>query len=238
MKTIIITGAAHGVGRAIAKTLKNERLILIDQDEETLARIANELEADHFCCDLSSDQEISKLMKSIQAKYDVIDVLINNAGLWIAGELSMLDEEPFSYLNDLEYMRKVIDTNLYGSIAMTRSTVPMMIKQEYGQIININSQSGVKTEEAYPIYNASKTGGTAFRKAIQTDLAKHNIRITDVCPGLIDTDFYKHANSELPREVRNLGLSAQEVADVVKYVYDQPTHITIPLVEIMTTRTV
>ena len=95
----------------------------------------------------------------------------------------------------------VIDTNVFGVIAMIKSMFPIMKKQGYGQIININSQSGVMCEPPFPIYNASKTGSNAFRKAVQNDLAQNNIKITDVCPGLIQTDFYKRANNELPSNI-------------------------------------
>ena len=94
--------------------------------------------------------------------------------------------------------------------------------------ININSQSGVEVEEFCPIYNASKHGSYAYRKAIQRDLAKHNIKITDVCPGLIKTNFYIRANDKLPDEIMCLGLEAEDVAKTVLYVMNLPHEITIP----------
>ena len=129
-------------------------------------------------------------------------------------------------------IKKVIDTNVFGTIAMIKSIFPIMQKQGYGQIININSQSGVMCEPPFPIYNASKQSTNAFRKAIQDDLARNNIKITDVCPGLIKTDFYKRANNELPKEVMDMGLTAEEVAQTVKYVFDLPHEITIPSIEV------
>ena len=83
-----------------------------------------------------------------------------------------------------------------------------------------------------PIYNASKTGASAFRKAIQNDLAQNNIKITDVCPGLIKTDFYKRANNELPENIMNTGLTPEDVANTVKFVFDLPHEITIPSIEV------
>lgn len=235
MKTIIITGAAHGVGHAIAQTLKGHRLLLVDNDVETLKVVARRLDADHFVCDVSNPNELELLVTYAIKVYDKIDCLINNAGLWIAGEMSELDlnNDYIDKLNNLEYIQKVINTNMFGTIALTRLIAPLMINQGYGQIINVNSQSGVKVEEEYPVYNASKTGGTAFRKAIQTDLMKANIRITDINPGLIATDFYKHAGQDLPAEVLAKGLKAQDVADVVKYVFELPPTITIPTLELI-----
>ena len=135
-------------------------------------------------------------------------------------------------MNELSRIRKVIDTNVFGTIAMIKSVFPIMKKQGYGQIININSQSGVMCEPPFPIYNATKHSTNAFRKAIQDDLARNNIKITDVCPGLIQTDFYIRANNELPKEVMETGLTPEDVAKTVRYVFDLPHEITIPCIEV------
>lgn len=231
-RTVIITGAANGVGAAIANTLAEQNLILIDIDEYNLQKTAEQLNAEYCVCDLSNTEHIKQALKTITEKHSKIDCLINCAGMWVSGEMSKLDEPIFNEMNDLSRIKKVIDTNVFGTIAMIKSIFPIMQRQGYGQIININSQSGVMCEPPFPIYNASKQSGTAFRKAIQDDLARHNIKITDVCPGLIQTDFYKRANNELPEAVMNNGLTKEEVANVVKYVFELPHEITIPSIEV------
>ena len=230
MKNVIITGAANGVGKAIAETLKDENLILVDNDMESLIKIANELNKEYFVCDLSNDEEIERGINQINDKR--VDCLINCAGMWISGDMSKLEEPVFNQMNQLNRVKKVIDTNVFGTIAMIKSIFPIMKKQGYGQIININSQSGVTCEPPFPIYNATKQSTNAFRKAIQEDLARNNIKITDVCPGLIQTDFYVRANNELPKEVMNTGLTSEDVAKTVKYVFDLPHEITIPSIEV------
>jgi len=87
-------------------------------------------------------------------------------------------------------------------------------------------------EPPFPIYNATKHSTYAFRKAIQDDLAKNNIKITDVCPGLIQTDFYKRANNQLSKEIMETGLTPEDVAHTVKFVFDLPHEITIPSIEV------
>lgn len=230
MKNVIITGAANGVGKSIAETLKDENLILVDNDKESLIKIANELNKEYFVCDLSNDEEIESFINQINDKR--VDCLINCAGMWISGDMSKLEEPVFDEMNQLNRVKKVIDTNVFGTIAMIKSIFPIMKKQGYGQIININSQSGVTCEPPFPIYNATKQSTNAFRKAIQEDLARNNIKITDVCPGLIQTDFYVRANNELPKEVMNTGLTPEDVAKTVKYVFDLPHEITIPSIEV------
>lgn len=184
-KNVIITGAANGVGKTVTEELKNEKLILLDIDEINLKELATNINCEYFVCDVSDDKQILNIIDKINSKYEKIDCLINCAGMWISGDMSKTEEPMYKEMNELNRIKKVIDTNVFGVIAMIKSVIPIMKKQGYGQIININSQSGVMCEPPFPIYNASKTGSNAFRKAIQNDLAQNNIKITDVCPGLI-----------------------------------------------------
>ena len=232
MKNVIITGAANGVGKAVANLLKEENLILIDKDESNLLKTAKESNSEYYLCDLTNVDKINEVITNISKKYNKIDCLINCAGMWISGDMSRLQEPIFEEMNDLNRIKSVIDTNIFGTIAMVKNIFPIMKKHGYGQIININSQSGVMCEPPFPIYNATKHSTYAFRKAIQDDLARNNIKITDVCPGLIKTDFYVRANNELPKEIMDTGLTSEDVAKTVKYVFDLPHEITIPSIEV------
>ncbi|MBQ3048311.1 MAG: SDR family oxidoreductase [Clostridia bacterium] len=233
MKNIIITGAANGVGKTLATMLKKENLILVDIEKESLKKLAKELEQNYFVCDVSDTKQVKKIKDFVVKTFNnKLDCLINCAGLWTKGQLSQLDTDHYAKLNKLDILKQVINTNVFGLISMITELSPIMIKQKFGQIININSQSGVLVEEFCPVYNASKHGSYAYRKAIQADLAKHNIKITDVCPGLIKTDFYVRANDKLPDEIMNLGLEPEEVAKTVIYVLNLPHEVTIPSIEI------
>lgn len=232
MKNVIITGAANGVGRAVAQLLKNENLILLDIDEKNLKELSSKGNSKYYLCDVSDDEQIINVINDISQNYETIDCLINCAGMWISGDISKTEEPIYNEMNNLSRIKKVIDTNVFGVIGMVKSIFPIMKKQGYGQIININSQSGVMCEPPFPIYNATKQSTNAFRKAIQNDLAQNNIKITDVCPGLIQTDFYKRANNELPSNVMDTGLTSEDVANTVKFVFDLPHEITIPSIEV------
>ncbi len=232
MKNIIITGAGDGVGKAVATMLKNENLILVDIEKENVEQVAKELNQKSFVCDVANTKEVKNLKNFVVKSFDKIDCLINCAGMWTKGELSQLDIDHYAKLNDLNRIQHLINTNLFGIIATISEFSPIMIKQNFGQIINVNSQSGVEVEEFCPIYNASKHGSYAYRKAIQRDLAKHNIKITDVCPGLIKTNFYIRANDKLPDEIMCLGLDPEDVANTILYVMDLPHNITIPSIEV------
>lgn len=232
MKNVIITGAANGVGKSIAQLLKNENLILLDIDKKNLKKLSLKGNSKYYLCDVSDDEQIINVINDISQNYETIDCLINCAGMWISGDMSKTEEPIYNEMNDLNRIKKVIDTNIFGVIGMIKSIFPIMKKQGYGQIININSQSGVMCEPPFPIYNATKQSTNAFRKAIQNDLAQNNIKITDVCPGLIQTDFYKRANNELPSNVMDTGLTPEDVANTVKFVFDLPHEITIPSIEV------
>ncbi len=232
MKTVMITGSANGIGKAIAQILKDNTLILVDNDEANLIKTANKLDCDYYVCDISVEKDITVLFENIKEKYNNIDCLINCAGIWISGDMSKLNEPIYKEMNEIKRLKKVIDTNVFGTIAMIKNIFPIMKKQGYGQIININSQSGVMCEPPFPVYNATKHATAAFRKAIQDDLARNNIKITDVCPGLVQTDFYTRANNPLSKEIMDTGLTPNEIAKTVKYLFDLPHEITIPSIEI------
>ena len=112
MKNIIITGAANGVGKAVATTLKDNNLILIDEDEVNLKSLSESLNAKFYVCDLSDDSQIKNMINDIEKSYDKIDCLINCAGMWISGDMSKLELPVFDEMNDLSRVRKVIDTNV------------------------------------------------------------------------------------------------------------------------------
>ena len=232
MRNVIITGAANGVGKAVAKLLKDEKLILIDIDEQNLKHLANELNAIYYVCDVTDEKRVEEVIGNIENKFERIDCLINCAAMWISGDMSKLQQPVYDNMNSYERIKKVINTNVFGTIAMIKGIFPIMQKQGKGQIININSQSGVMCEPHFPIYNATKHSTNAFRKAIQDDLARNNIKITDVCPGLIKTDFYVRAKNKLSDEIMETGLTPEEVAKTVKYVFDLPHEITIPSIEV------
>lgn len=235
MKTIIITGAANGLGKECVKLLAKEgenTLILIDIDRKNLEKVANKYKCDFYVCDVSCVESVEETFKQINKHTKTIDCLINCAGLWSAGDVSKFIEPVYKNMNQLERMQKVVNTNMFGIMAMTTKVFPYMKKQGYGQIININSASGLYLEPPFPVYNATKTGATQFRKAIQTDMANHNIRVTDIHPGLMDIEFFKHAKNPLPENVMQTGLNPAEVANTVKYVLELPEGVTIPSLEI------
>lgn len=230
MQTMIITGAASGLGKALALHFKNNELILIDKEAKPLKALAKSIDANYYVCDLAIANEVESLIKKINKQYPHIDILINNAGRWISGHMSEKDDEKFAHMHTLENIQHVLNSNIFGAIALINKLVD---KLDNGLIININSQSGVNVEEPFPIYNASKQAMKAFRKAIQNDLVKANIRISDIYPGLINTEFYDNANTPIPKDILETGLSTDEIIKSIDFILSLPKDVMIPALEIL-----
>src|SRR5690554_4276697 len=213
MRTIVITGAAHGLGKAIAQHYKDDHCILIDRDQKALEHVAKELGMKWMVADIGDVGSVEMLVNQLNEEFGHIDVLINNAGLWISGHVSEMNETK-SELNTYAYIQDVLNTNVFGMIALIKG---LFDRLKDGIVININSQSGVVVEKEYPIYNASKHAAKAFTQAIQDDLAVHQIRITDIHPGLINTPFYDHANDPIPQPILEMGLDPDYIVELIDY---------------------
>ena len=149
-----------------------------------------------------------------------IDVLINNAGLWIQEELDT---------NDSDRIKSVIEVNLLGTINVSKAVIPSMKANKDGLIININSLAGINHKAERVVYNASKWGVTAFSKSLQDEVAKYGIRVTDVMPGMMKTEMFSRMNIE--KNMAN-GLDTKEVARLIKFIIDTPSDVMIPEVGI------
>ncbi len=220
-KTIVITGGSDGLGKTLTEDLaKDNKVIILSNDKAKLQAVAKENNCDYFFCDVSNYYEVEKTMKELINKYPKIDVLINNAGIWIQDELDQ---------NEADRIKRVIEVNLLGTINMIKTVIPNMKINKEGLIININSQNGINFKAERSVYGASKWGVTGLTKSLQIELAKYGIRVTDVMPGLMKTDLFKKANVE--RNIDN-GLNPKEAAKLIRFIIDTPKDVFIPEVGI------
>ena len=221
MKTIVITGGSDGLGKTLTETLANENNVIISaKTEEEMKLVAEENNCSYKICDVSNYGIVEKTISEIIDEYSKIDVLINNAGLWIQEEL----EE-----NDSNRIKSVIEVNLLGVINASKAVISSMKENKDGLIININSQAGINHKAERVVYNASKWGMTGFSKSLQDEVAKYGIRVTDVMPGMMKTDMFNKLN--ITKNMAN-GLDTKEVARLIQFIIDTPSDVMIPEVGI------
>ncbi len=149
-------------------------------------------------------------------EYGKIDCLINDAGLWIQGEISD---------NDQSRIQQVVDVNLTGLIFATKAVAPSMKENKKGLIININSQAGFYAKTERSVYTATKWGVTGFTKSIQPELAKYNIRVTDVHPGKMKTSLFEKVG--IKKDFKN-ALNPPKVARVIRFILETDEDVVFP----------
>lgn len=221
MKTIVITGGSDGLGKTLTETFaKENNVIILATNEEKMKLVAEENNCSYKVCDVSDYEIVEKAISEIIEEYNKIDVLINNAGLWIQEELDT---------NDSDRIKSVIDVNLLGTINVSKAVIPSMKENRDGLIININSQAGINHKAERVVYNASKWGVTGFSKSLQDEVAKYGIRVTDVMPGMMKTEMFSKMNIE--KNMAN-GLDTKEVARLIQFIIDTPSDVMIPEVGI------
>lgn len=220
-KVIVITGGSDGLGKTLTESLSKENnVIILATNEEKLINVANKNSCDYKVCDVSNYSLIEKVLAEIIGKYGKIDVLINNAGLWIQEELDT---------NDSERINSVVDVNLLGVINCTKAVIPTMKQNRDGLIININSQAGINHKAERVVYNATKWGVTGFSKSLADEVAKYGIRVSNVMPGMMKTDMFNKMN--IQKNMDN-GVDTREVARLIQFIIDTPSNVMIPEVGI------
>ena len=224
-KVIVITGGSEGLGKALAKKLCLEnKVVVLARNKEKLEEVCNAFGVECEVCDVSDSKQVECAVNNIYKRHKQIDILINCAGIMARGELVE---------NDFDLIKKVIDINLTGLINMTRAVLPQMKERRDGMIININSQGGIAHYSERSLYHASKWGVTGFTKNIQDEVAKYNIRVTDVLPGLMQTNIFKNAGFERSFED---ALNPEDVAGIIEYIIKLPKDIIIPEIGIKNIR--
>ena len=216
-KTIIITGGSDGLGKALATDLaRDNRVIIISNDETRTREAATELGCEYYSADVRDYGRIDWIISDILAKHERIDVLVNNAGIYIDGELTE---------NDSARIADVIGVNLTGVINCSKSVIPSMKNNKSGLIININSQGGIIAKPERAAYYASKWGITGFTRCLQQEVSKYGIKVTDVMPGLMHTNLFDSAKTS--RDM-STSMDTSEVARVVRFIIETPEGVTIP----------
>jgi len=235
-KIVLITGATSGIGLACARKFaeNGDKLILTGRNAQRLAEIKKELDAEvmTLAFDVRNREEAEKQMCSLPVDWQNIDVLVNNAGL-------ALGLEP-EYEGDLDDWETMIDTNIKGLLTMTRLVVPGMVKRNNGHIINVGSVAGDAAYAGGNVYCATKAAVKALSDGLRIDVANTAIRVTNLKPGLVETNFSNvrfHGDNERAANVYKgiKPLTGDDIADVAVYAANAPAHVQIAEVLILAT---
>jgi short-subunit dehydrogenase len=198
MSTIVISGASKGIGRAIviAFAKKGHNIMACARNEDNLIALKNELLAinpsigyHYFVADLSQKNQVKSFVSFILSNTNVIDVLVNNAGVFLLGNI---------YDEDDENLEKMINTNLYSAYYLTKGLLPSMMSNKKGHIFNISSIAGANAYKNGSSYSISKFAMQGFTKSLRNEMKDFGIRVTGVLPGATLTDSW--AGVDLPEE--------------------------------------
>ena len=238
-KTILITGATSGIGLACARKFaaNGDRLILTGRNERRLNDISDELKAQGtevltLLFDVRDRDKAKEAVASLPSEWQTIDVLVNNAGLALG-----LEPEYEGCFDDWETM---IDTNIKGLLTMTRLIVPGMVERNSGHIINIGSVAGDAAYAGGNVYCATKAAVKALSDGLRIDVADTAIRVTNLKPGLVETNFSNirfHGDNDRAANVYKgiKPLTGDDIADVAVYTSNAPAHVQIAEVLILAT---
>lgn len=181
IKNILITGASKGIGKEIAKGLKDREynVFLTSRNEKLLKDISKEIGAkSYLACDLTSQSDLENLSNFINE--NSIDILINNAGEYIYGAIDEMNYDKISH---------IFATNLIAPSYLCAAVVAGMKKKKWGRIVNIGSISGVMGEAYASLYSGSKSGLIGLSKAMALELAEYNITVNVINPGWVETEL-------------------------------------------------
>lgn len=229
-KTVLITGATSGIGKATAQKMANNnyKIILCGRRKERLIELKKELsiftEVHILNFDVRNREAVFEAINSLPTTFSTIDVLINNAG-----NAHGLDLIQTGNLDDWDAM---IDSNVKGLLYVSKAIIPQMIRKKSGHIINIGSIAG---KEVYPsgnVYCASKHAVDAINKAMRMDLNQYGIRVGAIHPGMVETEFSKVRFKGDADRASSIykgfeALQAEDIADIIHFVVSRKYHINI-----------
>ncbi|NUO02168.1 MAG: SDR family NAD(P)-dependent oxidoreductase [Saprospiraceae bacterium] len=217
-KAIIITGAASGIGKALARLLNKHkaRLYLLDLNEEGLLTLSESLKKTNpnvfiFCFDVSDHERFENFCQEFLKTETSPDYLFNNAGIGIGGEVKDLD---------IQTWKRIIEVNLFGTINGVQLFYPLMVKNRKGHIVNISSLAGLAPLPGEAPYVASKYAIQGLTEALEIEASFYNVKVTAVCPGVVRTPIYRTGavigfSKKKILELWPKGITAKDCAELI-----------------------
>ncbi|MDQ0601202.1 NADP-dependent 3-hydroxy acid dehydrogenase YdfG [Streptomyces canus] len=243
-RTAVVTGAASGIGEAIAVLLaaQGAKVALLARRQERLDAVVEKIRADGgqalaVVADVTDDGSVDAAVERIHAAYGAVDLVVNSAGVMLPNPVDdgRVDE-----------WQRMIDTNVTGVLRMIRAFTADLVgtaaEGRTADLVNISSIGAHITFPNYAVYGATKAALTYLSQSLRSEFGPRDVRVTNVEPGLTQTELASHIDSDGLREqlggmVDAVGtLSAEEVADVVAYVASRPRHVNLRQIMVLPTR--
>ena len=231
-ETVLITGATAGIGEATAELLAENgyRLILTGRRKNLLEKLSEKIKSvftadvHTLSFDIRKKEEIQKALDTLPDNFRSIDILVNNAGL-AAGMDNMREAKT-------EDWDTMIDTNIKGLLYITRCVVPGMTERKKGHIINISSIAGKDVYPGGSVYCATKSAVDALSKGMRIDLLKQGLRVTNISPGAVETEFSLVRFNQDQERAKNVykgyqPLCAKDIAEGVLFAISRPANINV-----------
>ncbi|MCE1247290.1 MAG: SDR family oxidoreductase [Firmicutes bacterium] len=219
-KVVLITGGSSGLGKAMGEAFAAEgaRVVLTARNEEKLAKTVEEISekgyfAEYMIADSGNEQDVARVAENILKKYGRVDVLINNAGVGYTGNVDETDVEKFD---------EIMSTNVKGVFLFCKYIIPSMKQQKDGYIVNISSGAGKNGIPGMAAYCASKFAVAGFSEALAQEVRNHNVRVSVVYPGSINTDFHLRFSGPKDEETKMIMMQPQDIAQTVLHIVSQP----------------
>lgn len=230
-KTAFITGASSGIGKACAEqfALLGVNLVITARREDRLKTLAQELSSQYgvncipIQLDVQNNEQVEAVFRKLETDKVEVDILVNNAGLALSSD--KIQEGKISNWDTM------IDTNIKGLLYVTKATLPFMLKKNHGHIINIGSVAGHGCYTSGNVYCATKYAVRAISKSLRMDLLGTAIRVTEVDPGAVETEFSEVRWNDKDKAKKLYQgfspLTAEDIADAVIYCATRPSHVNV-----------
>ena len=219
----LVTGGSQGIGAALVALARDRghEVVFTGRDTDHIATVAHETGASGFQSNVAVDAENAKTVEFALEKMGAIDVLINNAAFWYDEEIGKLD---------VDAMRRLFDTNVFGMVDMTNRVAPLMKAAEHGDIVNMASTSGMKGRKLGTAYAATKWAVRGISQCWQAELRPFGIRVITVCPSEVQTNWGGRVGRNNPNK-----LYAVDIAETVMAALSMRTRVLWPELAVFAT---
>ncbi|MBD1901320.1 SDR family NAD(P)-dependent oxidoreductase [Trichocoleus sp. DQ-A3] len=230
-KVAIVTGASAGIGEATAIALAAEgaSVVIAARRFDQLNAIADGIAATGgkalpIVADITDETQVQNLVQKANAQFGRVDILVNNAGIALSGNIEGANTSDW---------RRMIDLNVLGLMYATHAVLPILKAQGSGHIVNISSVAGRTARVGIGGYNATKWGVNGFSESLRQEVCKHNIRVTIIEPGMVDTEIDSHITDPIAKQRTEerrksiIPLQSEDVAAAIVYAVTQPPRVNV-----------